>query len=307
MPASYTSEQPSNPRRHLTYWASSQWSHTILRTPCHGAWTPALLSAHPSIECSCTAPQIETPICARRTATHQLLWQQQHTCGAVADHQWNAEWADNPIRLCTLSPDTGTHPPGMTLSRRAWVRLNRLRTVVGHFRSCLYKWGMASSAACECGAEEQTVDYVSSSVQSIDLPMDYTSWGFWTMRQPNGCSTPAPKSRAAKQWIKKNSLKRKKLISKIIRENIEILFQFDLDILWKRQLRLVPPLLKVQGGNAPFSGVPAYRHQQSLSCRIICQDVCVQQTHAAKRLLWYLEVNVKRFVAMLLLHNNDQQ
>ena len=30
-------------------WASSHWSHTISRTPCHGAWTPAPLSAHPSI------------------------------------------------------------------------------------------------------------------------------------------------------------------------------------------------------------------------------------------------------------------
>jgi len=47
----------------------------------------------------------------------------------------------------------------MTLPRRAWVRLNRLRTGVGRFRSCLYKWGMASSAACECGAE-QTVEHV---------------------------------------------------------------------------------------------------------------------------------------------------
>jgi len=28
------------------------------------------------------------------------------------------------------------------------------------FRFCLYKWGMASSAACECSAEEQTVDHV---------------------------------------------------------------------------------------------------------------------------------------------------
>ena len=27
------------------------------------------------------------------------------------DRQWNAEWADNPTRLCTLIPDTGTHPP----------------------------------------------------------------------------------------------------------------------------------------------------------------------------------------------------
>ena len=62
-------------------------------------------------------------------------------------------------RLRTLLPDTGTHTPGMTLPRRAWVRLNRLRTGVGRFRSCLYKWGMASSAACECGAE-QSVEHV---------------------------------------------------------------------------------------------------------------------------------------------------
>jgi len=27
-----------------------------------------------------------------------------------ADHQWNAEWADNPTRLRTFIPDTGTHP-----------------------------------------------------------------------------------------------------------------------------------------------------------------------------------------------------
>jgi len=65
-----------------------------------------------------------------------------------ADHQWNAEWADNPSRLSTLIPDTGTHTPGMTLPRRAYVRLNRLRTGVGRFRSCLYKWDTASSAAC---------------------------------------------------------------------------------------------------------------------------------------------------------------
>jgi len=32
--------------------------------------------------------------------------------------------------------------------------------VWGRFRSCLYKWGMASSADCECGAKEQTVDLV---------------------------------------------------------------------------------------------------------------------------------------------------
>jgi len=48
----------------------------------------------------------------------------------------------------------------MTLPRRAWVRLNRLRTGVGRLRSCSYKWGMASSAVCERGAKEQTVNHV---------------------------------------------------------------------------------------------------------------------------------------------------
>jgi len=28
-----------------------------------------------------------------------------------ADHQWNAEWAENPKRLHMLILDTGTHPP----------------------------------------------------------------------------------------------------------------------------------------------------------------------------------------------------
>jgi len=40
---------------------------------CHVDWTHAPLSAHPSIGCNCTAPQIETPICTRRTATHQFF------------------------------------------------------------------------------------------------------------------------------------------------------------------------------------------------------------------------------------------
>ena len=54
------------------------------------------------------------------------------------DHQWNTEWADNPTKLLILIPDTGIQAPGVSLPRRAWVRLNRLRTDVGRFRTCLY-------------------------------------------------------------------------------------------------------------------------------------------------------------------------
>ena len=107
MPASYTNRQHSNPCRHPTCWASSQWSHPIFRTPCHGVWTLALFSAHPSFECKCTAPQIETPIC---TTAQQLSFSDNNNIRAAqwAHHQWNAELADKHIRLLIFIPDTGT-------------------------------------------------------------------------------------------------------------------------------------------------------------------------------------------------------
>jgi len=36
MPASFTSGLPSNPRRHPTWWTSSQWSNAVSSTSCHG-------------------------------------------------------------------------------------------------------------------------------------------------------------------------------------------------------------------------------------------------------------------------------
>ena len=65
-----------------------------------------------------------------------------------------------PQDFAFSAPTPAPTHPRMTLPRRARLRLNRLRTGVGRFRSCLFKWGMASSAACECGVEEQTVDHV---------------------------------------------------------------------------------------------------------------------------------------------------
>ena len=99
-----------------------------------------------------------------------------------------------------FNPDTGTHNLGMAVPRTASVRLNRLRTCVGRLRSCLYKWGMASSAACEFGAEEQTVDHVVLQCPVHRPPVDCTAWRFWIMRQSNGCSTLTSRCRAAKQW-----------------------------------------------------------------------------------------------------------
>jgi len=66
----------------------------------------------------------------------------------------------HPCKTPHLNPWNRQPPSGMTFPGRAWVRPNCVRTSVRRFQSCLYKWGMVSSVACECDAEEQTIDNV---------------------------------------------------------------------------------------------------------------------------------------------------
>ena len=75
-------------------------------------------------------------------------------------YKWKTQYCENAFRLCAFVPGTGTRPVGMGLPRAAWVKLNRLRTVVGRFHSSMHKWGLAPSPNCECGASEQTTDHV---------------------------------------------------------------------------------------------------------------------------------------------------
>jgi len=96
---------------------------------------------------------IETNISSRCT-TNQFICRQQEKWALWVDHQLNAEWLDTRTRFRTSIPDTGTYPNGIALPRTAWVQLNHLLTGVGRFRSWLYKCGLTSSVACECGAEE---------------------------------------------------------------------------------------------------------------------------------------------------------
>ena len=74
--------------------------------------------------------------------------------------------------LCVYTPSTNaqevyisnsrvsTRAIGMSLTRAAWVKINRLRTGVGRFASSMHKWGLVSSANCECGASEKTANHV---------------------------------------------------------------------------------------------------------------------------------------------------
>ena len=62
--------------------------------------------------------------------------------------------------LCVYIPKVSTRPIGMSLTRTAWIKFNRLRTGVGRFGSFMHKWGLASLTNCECSPSEQTADHI---------------------------------------------------------------------------------------------------------------------------------------------------
>ena len=74
-------------------------------------------------------------------------------------------------------PIASIEPTGGTLRRNAYVKLDRLRTAVGRFRSDIHKRCLASSEACECGAAQQTADHNPS------LPKQSSSnWNKWSVK-----------------------------------------------------------------------------------------------------------------------------
>ena len=197
MPALYTSGQPSNPRRHPTCWASPQCCHIVSRMQCHGTWTSAPLSAHPSIECYCTAPQIETPICTHRTATHQLHWQQQHTCGTLCGSPMECRVGGQPNKTPHFHP-WHWHPPPSQEEPGSGLTASAPVSDVSAPAYTNRVWPPLRPVSVAQKNKPSTM--LSSNVQSIDLLMDCIAWWFWTMRQSNGCSAPAPRSSQAVVW-----------------------------------------------------------------------------------------------------------
>ena len=68
------------------------------------------------------------------------------------------------FRLFTVARRSSYGP-----TRRAWIRLNRLRTGVGRFGANMLRWGLSTSDCCDCGAE-QTADHISSGRCPIHRP-----------------------------------------------------------------------------------------------------------------------------------------
>ena len=73
---------------------------------------------------------------------------------------WDTEYSKSMSALGVYIPRVSTRPIGMSLTSTAWVKLNRLRTGLGCFGLSMHKWGLASSAKCECGASKQTEECI---------------------------------------------------------------------------------------------------------------------------------------------------
>jgi len=86
------------------------------------------------------------------------------TAAFWVDHMWNMEWQKNTSRLHTFIQSPGPSPPGMTLPRPSWIRLNRLHTGVELLRSTMHKWGLVPTLNCRCSANGRSHTSLLSSV-----------------------------------------------------------------------------------------------------------------------------------------------
>ena len=80
--------------------------------------------------------------------------------GCWAETKWNTKWQSNTSHLRTFIPDVNLKPLQMHVPISSWVKLNHLCIGVSLFRSTVHRLGMASTAACKCGVEEQTTDHI---------------------------------------------------------------------------------------------------------------------------------------------------
>ena len=97
---------------------------------------------------------------AARKLLHNLSELRSIRAAQWTNLTWGTEYSKSMSALGVYIPRVSTKPIEMSLTRTAWDKLNRLRIGVGRFGSSMHKWGLASSAKCECGASEQTVDHI---------------------------------------------------------------------------------------------------------------------------------------------------
>lgn len=74
--------------------------------------------------------------------------------------KWKVLWSAENVQNAFLVADPNVALPGMQLSRRLWITLNRFRTGHGRCAYMLFKWNLLSSPVCDCGHNEQTMLHI---------------------------------------------------------------------------------------------------------------------------------------------------
>ena len=103
--------------------------------------------------------------------------------------RWAESWASTTTRLHKFIPTPSNSGQGVGLSRRAWTRLNRLRTGVGRFGANVLRWGLSTNDSCECGAEKRQTTSPVDVAPSTDHLRGSMASLFWTMRREHGSRT----------------------------------------------------------------------------------------------------------------------
>ena len=120
----------------------------------------SMIGSRPTLMKGIDSLSQDTPLCLLLWNCSEVQVKLGISAARWADHRWSIRWREGTSRLHSFFDDVDALPPGMGLPKTAWVRLNRLRTEVSLFQSLMHKWGMISTASCECGAEEQTADHI---------------------------------------------------------------------------------------------------------------------------------------------------
>lgn len=77
-----------------------------------------------------------------------------------SDVEWRSLWYESSVRNNELVVDPTMRMPGFNIPRKAWVRLNRIRTGHGNCKHFLYLWKLVDNTRCDCGAIDQTMLHI---------------------------------------------------------------------------------------------------------------------------------------------------
>jgi len=157
-------------------------------TLCHEAWTSTPPGAHHALGGKAQYLKSSHPFAF---VTQQLISSSGNNIRAAHRSPMECRVAGQHYETVHFHP-RHWHPPGMILSKTAWVQLNCLCTNVVRFYSWLHKWVWLPLQPVSVVKKNKPSTMLSSNVQFINVPMDCMAWPLWKTRQMNGSAQHMP-------------------------------------------------------------------------------------------------------------------